>query len=306
MRFILSIITILICSGQYESSDKVESKQLIRKLVPLFFSSRNDDQNKKEVSSFSILDSEAIYKKLMSLAKSYPDYSTLENAQDVYNLLAAGNETDCLFEKTGSKKTNATSDKGCKNWIFTIEDKTEASNKKLPEIFLSAGIHGDEIIGPTALVELASLLLEVSHCESLPNAEAPSSSDWDDQLTEALHCRRALASRGITNYYRKWIARLVTTRRILILPIVNSLGFYRKERLENNIDPATDFPFDKKNSKRCMETISARAINEIFRNHMFYIAVNFHSGNQQIAYNWAKPSYLGAYAPDNEAQKQIG
>lgn len=68
------------------------------------------------------------------------------------------------------------------------------------------------------------------------------------------------------------------------MPTANALGFDRKRRDEGVLDPNRDFGYDLKtegddnSSKDCMQTITARSINEVFRDHIFQLAVTFHAG----------------------------
>jgi hypothetical protein len=100
-----------------------------------------------------------------------------------------------------------------------------------------------------------------------------------------------------------WISMLLDTRAIFIMPMTNSLGYENNRREENSFDPNRDFPYEQAPAK-CMQTITARAVNEIFREHIFQLAVTFHGGMQAIAYEWGDPVHpRGADAsPDDTAQ----
>lgn len=177
------------------------------------------------------------------------------------------------------------------------------------------------------MVETATLLLDSAACEAIPRGLPPSSvettftqttnnndnttseqliaaSEWSKQLQIAHRCREDLERKGITGRYRKWLARLATTRRIVILPTANALGYFRNTREENGIDPNRDFPYDQKDSK-CMQTIAARTINELYRTHIFQLSLTFHAGMKAIGYEWGAPSYRKYLSPDDVAQAQI-
>jgi len=266
--------------------------------------SRKTNRNGK----YGYQNSEEILDAISNLAELFPDLVTLESAQDIYGMPVAGKESDCPYDPRRMRPNT----RGCKNWILTIEDKIvhpkgSESYERLPEVFLSGAINGDERVGPTVIVELASLLLEAASCESLPQGDRPSlkRSIWEDKLTEARYCREQLSSRGINDSDRKWLARLVTTRRIVMIPTANALGYFRNEHTENGIDPEYDFPFDIEDSTKCMQTIAGRVINEVFRDHVFQLAISFHSGHNAIAYEWGGPSFLKKLSPDNKVQQQI-
>ena len=185
-----------------------------------------------------------------------------------------------------------------------------ASYATLPEVFLSGELHGNERVGPSAVLEAASLLLEAAQCESYPgpppldiNTEA--GADWLLSSQHATKCRDSLYERGITKEMRQWLARLVTTRRIVILPTPNAVGYDRNERTENGIDCNRDFPFDVVTASICMQTICARTINEIWRESQFQLSLTFHGGTEVIGYEWGATTYMGSTSPDEMAQVDI-
>ena len=211
----------------------------------------------------------------------YPDFVTLENAQDKYGLSAAGDDADCPFDDDV---------KGCKNYILTIEDKRGlVDNSTVAEVFLSGAVHGNERIGPTTVVETARLLVQAAACEAIPRLEVPPE-ERDEEVRRAQECRENLSSRGIYPSTRRWLSRLVATRRIVIVPSANALGYFRNKRQEGSIDPNRDFPFDQVDWTKCMRTIAGRTINEIYREHIFQHSLTFHGGMVAIAYEWGAPS----------------
>ena len=105
--------------------------------------------------------------------------------------------------------------------------------------------------------------------------------------------------------HRQWLARLVATRRIVILPSANALGYYRNIREEGDIDPNRDFPFDVDDPTKCMQTIAGRTLNEVFRQHMIQLSLTFHGGMEVVAYEWGAPTFLNYDSPDDTAQHDI-
>jgi len=58
----------------------------------------------------------------------------------------------------------------------------------------------------------------------------------------------------------------------------------------------------------CMVTNTARAINEVWRLHMFQLAITFHGGMQAIAYEWGTSQSHrenGAESPDDASMSQM-
>lgn len=100
-------------------------------------------------------------------------------------------------------------------------------------------IIGNERVGPTSVIEAATLLLEATSCEARPKKPESSygSSQIGDELAGAKSCRMALEQKGIDEKHRRWLARLVTTRRIVIIPTANALGYFQNTREEDGIDP---------------------------------------------------------------------
>jgi len=184
--------------------------------------------------------------------------------------------------------------------FFTIQDfishpEGSQSAASLPEILWIGSMHGNERLGPTVVMEAATLLLEAASCEAKPSLNARV---WKDEVAGALSCRSELRARGVDETHRQWLARLVTTRRIVVVPNANSLGYYRNEHLEDVVDPAEDFPYNIDNSESCMRTVAARTLNEIFRTHMFQFTLLFKEGDNEIHYSWGSQAYL---SPDDKA-----
>lgn len=103
----------------------------------------------------------------------------------------------------------------CEQWFAHITNHSTDTPDR-PEVFFSGAVHGNEQVGPTAVVEFAKLLVE-NYLEG--------SNDW--------------------------LRRLVDTRSIWIMPNANAKGFHDNVREENNIDPNRDFPYGQVPSK-CM------------------------------------------------------
>jgi hypothetical protein len=60
-----------------------------------------------------------------------------------------------------------------------------------------------------------------------------------------------------------------------------------------------------------MKTITARTVNELFREHIFVNAITFHGGANCIGYPWGNEihlvtTYKGTEAPDKNSLNEIG
>jgi hypothetical protein len=52
-------------------------------------------------------------------------------------------------------------------------------------------------------------------------------------------------------------------------------------------------------SNECMQTVTARTVNELFREHIFIQSLTFHNGLQAIGYPWGNYIHLkNGEAPD--------
>ena len=97
-----------------------------------------------------------------------------------------------------------------------------------------------------------------------------------NDLKLAAECRKqALDIYGVDESQLQWLVRLVMTRRIVIIPTANALGYDRQVRTEGSVDPNRDFAFEQLQT-HCMRTIAARAVNEVFREHIFQQSLTFH------------------------------
>ncbi|KAL3943522.1 MAG: hypothetical protein SGBAC_002417 [Bacillariaceae sp.] len=223
----------------------------------------------------------------------YPQLFRTESVQEKYDIPHAGNQSDCSYDEND----------GCSQYYFTIQDfirhpEGSRSSAHLPEVFWSGTLHGDEIEGPSVVMEAAKMLLESAACEATPGPQ-PSASE----IQVAKACRVGLGERGINDEKRQWLARLVATRRVVVLPSANSLGYSSGIRDENGINPSRDFAYALgSESTECMQSTASRAINEVFRDHMFQIALSFYSGSGAIGFSWRNEKYA---APDKQTQLQI-
>ena len=245
--------------------------------------------------AYKYLSYEDIHLRMLDFQRDYRDFVRLSTAQGQYGFPAAGTAEDCPIDFGMD---------GCLNFIIRIQDyvahpeRSDSSNR-LPSVFWSGAVHGDELVGPTIVMETLGLLLEAVACESKPR--------HDFEFDEALQCRADLRARGISDAQRKWLARLVSTRRLVVIPTANALGYFRNERGEDGVDPNRDFPYDLRSSsrERCMESLAARTINEVFLEEMFQVGISFHGGIEYIGYEWGNPSHFFVDSPDVTSQAQI-
>jgi hypothetical protein len=182
-------------------------------------------------------------------------------------------QTRYQLKSPGTCRDDSNKPVPCEQWVLrlTNEATLKAEESDRPEVFFSGCLHGNEQVGPATLVELALFMVESYKKGS--NA---------------------------------WVKMLLDTRSIIMMPMTNSLGYEQNRREENHFDPNRDFPYEQK-PKKCMQTITARAVNEVWREHIFQMAVTFHGGMQAIAYEWGDPVHPRGRdaSPDDTAQREI-
>ncbi|OWZ00286.1 hypothetical protein PHMEG_00028557, partial [Phytophthora megakarya] len=163
----------------------------------------------------------------------------------------------------------------CDQYVIKITEEATLPDPERPELIFSGVLHGNERVGPQVVVALAELLL--SH-----------------------------ASRDDGN---SWLQHLVKTRTIVIIPTPNAYGYNHNVRRELGVDPNRDFPYNL-DDDQCMVTMAARALNELWRDHLFQLGITFHAGRECITYEWGahnhvKESNESDKSPDDRSQQQL-
>ncbi|KAL7441626.1 hypothetical protein ACHAXM_007929 [Skeletonema potamos] len=313
---------------------------------------RQQDRDNNEPANSHIAEQmlSSFFERLNYLEEQYgTNLVTVQDATDVYPILLSkktGNTDDdnnnggCPMDYNPNEKMTSS----CYTPIITIHDRItnplvfDQSQPYLPEVLFLGGIdtpqHMD-MLGPSSIYETLKLLLDCAACEALsPWVVLPASSPrWNDTTTttteiptatttttthnnnnnnNALTCRNELQSQGIDDKLRKWLARLVATRKIIAVPIVDVPGFYHRLRMEessgqsssatttnDNADNAAnkmtslsssswsqcDFPYpahwkptssSSESNNNCMSTFPSQLINEVFRSHAIQLGLAFH------------------------------
>ncbi|KAG2789358.1 hypothetical protein PC129_g809 [Phytophthora cactorum] len=220
---------------------------------------------------------------LLELNATFPDVVQVSVAQDTYDL-PYPEELQCIIDD----ETKAT--EPCKQFLVHMTNhSTLASDPERPEVFISGALHGNERVGPNAAIELVALF-----------AHATSIYGTDDKAKPTLDTQR-------------WLKQLVNTRNVLVTPMTNAYGYSHNHREELTVDPNRDYNYMRSGAE-CMQTMTSRVVNEIWRDHIFQLAVTFHGGTRAVAYEWGSPDhYLNGKesnpsekSPDHMAQLQIG
>ncbi len=196
---------------------------------------------------YRYLDYAALVQRMKTLADLYPSLVRLRTAQDRYDLPTAGM---CSEDVRGIQKA------ACRVWILELgSDSNQVADK--PQVLLSGALHGNERIGPTTLVELATFLLG----------------------------RYTLDP---------WVRMLLDTRTVVMVPAANAIGYFQDKREELGVDPNRDFAYDT-SQQSCMRTIAARSLNEIWRSYIFSFAVTFHGGDNLLAFPWGDTAHCPGF-----------
>ncbi|GMF49155.1 unnamed protein product [Phytophthora fragariaefolia] len=219
---------------------------------------------------------------LLQLNASFPDVVQVSVAQETYGL-PYPSELQCIVDD-GTKATEP-----CKQFVVHLTNhSTLASDPQRPEVFISGALHGNERVGPNAAIELVALF-----------AHATSSYAKDDNLKPTVDTQR-------------WLRELVNTRNVLVTPMTNAYGYSHNHREELTVDPNRDYNYMRAGAE-CMQTMTSRVVNEIWRDHIFQLAVTFHDGTRAVAYEWGSPDHYldgdekkpSEKSPDHMAQFQI-
>lgn len=201
--------------------------------------------------------------KMIELNETYPEYVDLYTAQERY-ALPISTKLQCEYH---GKNTP------CLHYILRLTNESQLS-PETPQVFFSGALHGDERIGPNAVMELAILLTEAT--------------------TEAEHPDA-------------WLRHLLNSRAIYLMPMTNAQGYAQNQREELDVDTNRDYNYMK--SPECMETMTSRAVNELWRDQIFQLAVTFHAGMRAISYEWGSPNHhhVGrpSISPDHLGQVEL-
>ena len=232
-----------------------------------------------------------------ALARDYPDYVEVYDALERHGLPQPPGRCPLDDEVRGAGKVD------CEVVVVRVTHKAslEAASGRRPQVFLSGALHGDERIGPISALETARLVVRAAHCAEAPGGPAAYASC--DQLSPLEKAALDFDGRGAER--AAWLARLVRRRELVVMPAANALGFALGQRREGTLDPNRDFPYDT-DPEACMRTVAGRAVNEVWREHVFQTAVTFHGGMRAVAYEWGAPSYPksggGDVSPDEHSQ----
>lgn len=225
---------------------------------------------------FTYLSYAQIHRRLSQLAEAYPKLIRLYSAQQIFLLPHVGNCTQFYSAEDTTEVPVP-----CTIWVVELSNFTTLPDHPTrPEVLVSGLLHGDEVIGPHATIAFLEYMV----------------SKYNDDI---------------------FVKRMVDTRLTTLIPVTNPVGYYHGERGErqmpygnsSQLDPNRDFGFNQ-NPKRCLQTVAARAINELFRIHLFRILITFHGGTNVVSYEWGDKSHCEERvcdpAPDEEIMNALG
>ncbi|TDH65548.1 hypothetical protein CCR75_005692 [Bremia lactucae] len=219
---------------------------------------------------------------LLELNTTFPDIVQVSVAQETYGL-PYPKELQCIEDDEFNTLRH------CKQYVVHLTNhSTVANDPKRPEVFISGALHGDERIGPNAAIELVALFAYGTSMYSTQSKKQPTVST------------------------RRWLKELINTRNILVMPMTNAHGYSHHVRKELEVDPNRDYNYMRSQGD-CMQAMTSRVVNEIWRDHIFQLAVTFHAGTRAVAYEWGSPDHylngskenMSEKSPDHMAQLQI-
>lgn len=233
---------------------------------------------------------------LKQLNETYPELVRVSVAQEQYSLPYPAQLTCVEDDATGAVVP-------CQQFIVHLTNHSSMPDADRPEVFISGALHGNERIGPITTVELIALMAKsaTEYAASAWSGDAESDVEDDDDDAQRL---------GIQNT-RRWLYELLQTRSIYIMPMTNAWGYAHDRREELDVDPNRDYNY-MRTPQECMQAMTSRAVNEVWREHLFQLAITFHGGMRAISYEWGSPDhYLAGHArtseksPDHTAQFQL-
>lgn len=259
--------------------------------------------------TYTYLSYAQIHHRLVLLSTIFPRLMRLYSAQDRFSLPHVGNcsqipVTDAdlqpfLDDRYASSTTptplptivppdSLARPAPCTVWVVELTNFDNLPiNPARPQWFVSGELHGDEVIGPIAV--LAFIEWMIAHYPYDPFAK-----------------------------------RMVDTRVSVLVPMANPVGYFQGVRDEVQqqqqqqqqprtydhgdednddtdiagesgevhlqFDPNRDFAFDN-DPESCMQTVAARALNELYRVNLFRVAVTFHAGTNALSYEWGDTTH---------------
>jgi hypothetical protein len=216
---------------------------------------------------------------LLELNASYPELLRVEVAQDKYGLPYPPELTCGTDAVTGEEVP-------CKHYVVHMTNhSTLAAHADRPQVFFSGALHGDERIGPITTIEMIALVAKLATAYARPESH------------EATELKEA---GGASLHTQRWVHHLVNTRDVVITPMTNAYGYAHDKRTELDLDPNRDYNY-MRSGAQCMQTMTSRVVNEIWREHLFQLAITFHGGMRAISYEWGSPNH---YSPSNAHRSQ--
>lgn len=212
-----------------------------------------------DAKRFTHLNYAQLHFKIKTLSQKYPNLLRVYSAQDRFSLPHVGNCSEIVGKQNSKPKP-----KLCTTYVVELTNfDTLPSDPTRPEWLVSGELHGDEVVGPISVLAFIQYML----------------------------------SNYNTNSFAQ---RMIDTRLTVLVPTTNAIGYFKNERYEIQkvsgrseplmLDPNRDFAFNQKPEK-CMRTVAARVLNELFLKHLFRVAVTFHGGSNAIGYEWGDYSH---------------
>lgn len=227
---------------------------------------------------------------LLELNASYPEVLSVSVAQETYGLPYPKELMCVIDDATGAEEP-------CKHFLVHLANhSTLADDASRPEVFVSGALHGNERVGPIATVELLALMAKFSTWYAHPETFAEETDGDTD---------------GVSLNTMRWVHELVNARSVFATPMTNAWGFAHDKREELTVDPNRDYNYMRSGGE-CMTAMTSRVVNEIWRDHVFQMAITFHGGTRAVSYEWGSPDHYlkgdstrSEKSPDHTAQFQL-
>jgi hypothetical protein len=176
------------------------------------------------------------------------------------------------------------------------------SDVERPQVLLSGEIHGDERIGPAAVLHTGYLMVTSAKCAI-----------EGDQAS----CTMLVEEDGLNQSQIVWLAFLATRRDTFIVPTANCLGYKYNTRADAGVDPNRDFGYSRDHGTSrgqgngndlCLRSTTSRIFNKLMELTILQLVVTFHGGMQAIGYEWGALNHKRPQdaSPDDHANAQLG
>ena len=145
----------------------------------------------------------------------YPDLVELNTVEETYGLTSSLQCGSCFIW------SHSPQEMPCYHWYLRLfNHRIHGNVSDIPQMFLSGELHGDERVGPTAVIEYAIFLLQnrAYYDSSYRLFHYCFSQEGKSGLRERVHFSKAS--------FHPHYASILDSRHIFLMPMTNAWGYY--------------------------------------------------------------------------------